>query len=172
MYWVFENESLRERRIRLEKRIKFQLLVGTHNFMKFKTLLLITFLLLHQHVFSENKQSAVDSIPCCLHPTFRTLEREEYESGNIKSVAVYYFDVLDGDYRKWYENGNLMKLVPYSKGLVHGVAKTYYETGELFETIKFEKGMPLILIKYRRDGSVIEETNSIDNALINEIVKK
>lgn len=66
---------------------------------------------------------------CCLLFTGKTVEREWYESGNLKSTAYFDKGVLDGVVTGYYKNGSIKTKGFYRNGKREGRTVFYYPNG-------------------------------------------
>jgi len=70
------------------------------------------------------------------HPTDtnKVLEREFFQSGQIKSEKYYNpynMKTIVGKNREWFDNGQIKSEVNYNSGKLNGLLQSYYKSGQL-----------------------------------------
>ena len=82
--------------------------------------------------------------------------KEFFETGKIKSTAIYEQDALNGLTLIYDEEGNLSYEVPYVRNRKQGKVKRYYPTGELMGEVSYEKGKKHgMLDAFNQDGTLM-----------------
>lgn len=98
--------------------------------------------------------------------TTKTIVRDYYGNGQLKSETVYKNNVLNGIYKIYYENGQKKYEMPYIKGKVEGVVRSYYKNGQLESEILFKNNMINgLLIYYYENGHKKSETSYKNNLM-------
>jgi antitoxin component YwqK of YwqJK toxin-antitoxin module len=87
----------------------------------------------------------------------RTVEKEYYPNGQLKSVLNYKKGQLEGIALYYYENGTLKERVNYRKGKRERTGTTYYESGKMKEEITFVHGDRARVKLYSENGEPISE---------------
>lgn len=64
----------------------------------------------------------------------------KYAGGNLKTVANYSDDLLDGEHKTYYPNGQLHNHTYFEKGRYSGTFLSYYDSGEIKQKGTFENG--------------------------------
>ena len=98
----------------------------------------------------------------------RTVEKEYYPNGQLKSVLNYKKGKLEGIALYYYENGTLKERVNYRRGKRERTGTTYYESGALKEKITYVNGKKEHVLLYSEDGKLISESVYKDGKLVEE----
>ena len=97
----------------------------------------------------------------------RTVEKEYYPNGQLKSVHNYKKGQLEGIALYYYENGTLKERVNYRKGKRERVGTTYYESGKLKEEITYTDGKRERVKLFSENGEPISDTFYKDGKSVN-----
>lgn len=69
-----------------------------------------------------------------------SVQKEFYESGNLKARGKVKNDIKNGNWQLFYENGNIYQIGAYSNGRETGEWKIFHENGKIRQIGKFSNG--------------------------------
>ena len=92
------------------------------------------------------------------------VDKQYFESGQVKQIAYYRGGQLNGTLTMYYENGQRESEWDYVDGALEGMVRLYRENGRLKSEGSYRNGQFLSKKNYDPEGKLIYEENSADKS--------
>lgn len=92
------------------------------------------------------------------------LEKEFYESGNLKVKRTYLAGKLTDTTKEYFENGKIKSVIPYKAGTIQGIVTRYYKNGQFASITPYAEGKIIAFPKeYESNGKPLAKSHYEDS---------